>query len=235
ELAEIVAPVATGVRDTDQVGHERSMLEKKGATGPPSSLAARGTPCYGSHLHPTTEVSMSVSVRPQTLADVAIPRPALAQNVALIVGATALTAMAAQLEIRLPWTPVPITGQTFAVLLSGAVLGARRAFLAQLLYLLEGVTGLPFFAGGASGAAKLVGPTGGYLAAFPFAAALTGFLAERAWDRKPLTMFLTMLAGSGLIFGLGLAQLSRFVPASSLLASGLLPFIPGDLVKAALA
>ena len=177
---------------------------------------------------------MSVA-RPLTLADVAAPQSNALTNTLLVVAASLVTAAAAQVEIRLPWTPVPITGQTFAVLLSGAVLGARRAFLAQVLYLAEGASGLPFFSGGAAGLAKLVGPSGGYLAGFPFAAALTGFLAERAWDRKPITMFLAMLAGSGLIFGLGLAQLSRFVPASSLLASGLLPFIPGDLVKAALA
>ena len=177
---------------------------------------------------------MSVA-RPLTLADVAAPQSNALTNTLLVVAASLVTAAAAQVEIRLPWTPVPITGQTFAVLLSGAVLGARRAFLAQVLYLAEGASGLPFFSGGAAGVAKLLGPTGGYLAGFPFAAALTGFLAERAWDRKPVTMFLAMLAGSGLIFGLGLAQLSRFVPASSLLASGLLPFIPGDLVKAALA
>jgi len=178
---------------------------------------------------------MSVA-RPLTLADVAVPRSNALVNLALVVAASLLTAAAAQLEIRLPWTPVPITGQTFAVLLSGTVLGARRAFLAQCLYLLEGAVGLPFFAGGAAGVAKILGPTGGYLIAFPFAAAMTGALAEQSSvDRKPLPMFLTMLAGSVVIFGLGLGQLSRFVPADSLLASGLLPFIPGDVIKALLA
>jgi biotin transport system substrate-specific component len=130
---------------------------------------------------------------------------------------------------------VPITGQTFAVLLSGTLLGSRRAFLGQCLYLLEGAMGLPFFAGGAAGVARLLGPTGGYLIAFPFAAAMTGAFAEHALDRTPARMFLIMIAGSIVIFGLGLGQLSRFVPGSSLLASGLLPFIPGDLIKAALA
>src|SRR5215510_1508497 len=177
---------------------------------------------------------MSVA-RPLTLADVAVPRSNALVNTVLVLAASLVTAGAAQIEIRLPWTPVPITGQTFAVLLSGTVLGARRAFLAQLLYLLEGAAGLPFFAGGAAGFAKLIGPTGGYLIAFPFAAALTGALAERSWDRRPHTMFLAMLAGSTIIFGLGLAQLSRFVPAGSLLASGLLPFIAGDLIKSAFA
>ena len=178
---------------------------------------------------------MSVSVRPHTLADVAIPRPALAHNVALIVGATALTAMAAQLEIRLPWTPVPITGQTFAVLLSGAVLGARRAFLAQALYLGCGAVGMPVFAGGGVGAQHLIGPSGGYLLAFPFAAALTGALAARGWDRRFLTMAAAMLLGSAVIFACGLAWLSRFMPASALIGAGLAPFIPGDLVKTTLA
>jgi biotin transport system substrate-specific component len=177
---------------------------------------------------------MSVA-RPLTLADVAVPRSNVLTNVLLVVAASLLTAGCAQLEIRLPWTPVPVTGQTFAVLLSGIVLGARRAFLAQCLYLLEGASGLPFFAGGAAGLAKLAGPTGGYLIAFPFAAAVTGALAERAWDRKPVTMFFTMLAGSVIIFGLGLAQLSRYVPGGMLLSAGLLPFIPGDIAKSLLA
>jgi biotin transport system substrate-specific component len=177
---------------------------------------------------------MSVA-RPLTLVDLAAPRSSALMNVLLVVAASLVTAAAAQLEIRLPWTPVPITGQTFAVLMSGIVLGARRAFAAQCLYLLEGASGLPFFAGGAAGVLKLVGPTGGYLMAFPFAAAITGALAENAWDRKPVTMFLTMLAVSTIIFALGLAQLSRFVPGSALLASGLVPFIPGDIVKSLLA
>jgi biotin transport system substrate-specific component len=177
---------------------------------------------------------MSVA-RPLTLADVAAPRSSALMNVLLVVAASLVTAAAAQVEIRLPWTPVPITGQSFAVLLSGLVLGSRRAFLAQMLYLSEGVLGLPFFSGGAAGLAHLVGPTGGYLVAFPFAAAFTGFLAERGWDRRPVTMFLAMLAGSTIVFGLGLAQLSRFVPADTLLATGLLPFVPGDLIKSAIA
>jgi biotin transport system substrate-specific component len=178
---------------------------------------------------------MSTAVRPMILADAALPRAGALANVLLIVGASLLTAAAAQLEIRLPWTPVPITGQTLIVLLCGIVLGPRRAFLAQSLYLLEGACGLPFFAGGAAGALKLIGPSGGYLVAFPFAALITGLLAERAWDRKPLTMFFAMLLGSTVIFALGLAQLARFVRPGELLASGLTPFVAGDLIKAGLA
>jgi biotin transport system substrate-specific component len=175
------------------------------------------------------------SARPFTLVDVALPRSSALTNLLLVIAASLVTAGAAQLEFRLPWTPVPVTGQTFAVLLIGAVLGARRAFLAMGLYLLEGAAGLPFFAGGAAGLARLAGPTGGYLVAFPFAAALTGALAERGWDRRPLTMFAAMLLGSGVVFALGLAQLSRWVPSGALFSSGLLPFVPGDLLKAALA
>jgi biotin transport system substrate-specific component len=170
-----------------------------------------------------------------TLADVALPRAGWMTQLLLIVGASLLTAAAAQVEIRLPWTPVPISGQSWAVLLTGAVLGPRRAFLAISLYLFEGAMGLPFFSGGAAGFAKLVGPSGGYLIGFPFAALLTGMLAERGWDRRVVTMFCAMLLGSSVIFALGLAQLSRFVPASGLLSAGLLPFIPGDLIKSALA
>jgi len=175
------------------------------------------------------------SVRTMTLADVAVPRAGFQLNALLVIGASLLTALAAQIEFRLPWSPVPITGQTFAVLLSGAVLGSRRAFLAQLLYVAEGALGLPVFAGGAAGLVKLLGPTGGYLAAFPFAAFLTGFLAERGWDRRFATTFAALLVGSVVIFAFGLAVLSRFVPSSQLLAVGLLPFIPGDLIKSALA
>ena len=175
------------------------------------------------------------SARTLTLADVALPRAGVFHNAALIAGASLVTALAAQLALPVPWSPVPITGQTFAVLLSGAVLGARRAFLAQALYLAEGALGLPVFAAGAAGAAKLIGPTGGYLLAFPFAAALTGALAERGWDRRFSTMLAAMLLGSAVIFAAGLAQLSRFVPRDGLLAAGLLPFIPGDLIKSALA
>lgn len=174
------------------------------------------------------------AVRSMTLADVAMPRAGWIVNTLLVIAASFVTAAAAQVEIRLPWTPVPVTGQTFAVLLTGAVLGTRRAFLAQMLYLAEGSMGLPVFSGGAAGFAYLLGPTGGYLMAFPFAAAVTGRLAERGWDKHFATMFAAMLLGSAVIFAFGLAQLSRFVPSSQLLTAGLLPFVPGDLVKSSL-
>jgi biotin transport system substrate-specific component len=175
------------------------------------------------------------AVRALTLADVALPRAGTLMNVLLIVGASIVTALAAQMAFPVPWSPVPITGQTWAVLLTGAVLGARRAFLAQALYLLEGAAGLPVFAGASAGFAVLMGPTAGYLIAFPFAAGVTGMLAERGWDRRFITMVAAMLLGSVVIFAFGLANLSRFLPGEQLLAAGLLPFIPGDIVKSWLA
>ena len=175
------------------------------------------------------------STRYMTLADLALPRTGAARDILLVVGTSLVTALAAQAAVHLPWTPVPITGQTYAVLLSGAVLGWRRAFLAQALYLLEGACGLPVFAGGGAGVHLLAGPTGGYLVAFPFAAAVTGLLAEHRWDRGFLSMFAAMLLGSTVIFGLGLYRLSLFLPGPQLLAAGLYPFLPGDLIKSALA
>jgi biotin transport system substrate-specific component len=175
------------------------------------------------------------AARTLTLADAALPRAGALQNLVLIVGASVVTALAARLAIQVPWSPVPITGQTFAVLLCGAVLGARRAFLAQALYLLEGAAGIPVFAGGAAGAAVLAGPTAGYLVAFPLAAASVGALAERGWDRRFGTMLAAMLLGSAIVLGLGLAWLSRLAPDGRLLAMGLMPYLPGDAIKAALA
>lgn len=175
------------------------------------------------------------SSRTLTLVDLALPRPGILQNALLVAGASLVTSIAAQFAVPVPWSPVPITGQTFAVLLSGAVLGARRGFLAQALYLVEGALGLPVFAAGASGVAVFAGPTAGYLLAFPLAAAITGAMAERGWDRHFSTMMIAMLAGSAPVFVFGLAGLQRFLPASGLLAAGLYPFLPGDLVKATLA
>jgi biotin transport system substrate-specific component len=169
------------------------------------------------------------------LADVALPGAGLLRDALLVVCASVLTAIAAQIAVPVPWSPVPLTGQTFAVVLSGMLLGPRRAFFAQVLYLAEGAAGLPVFAAGAGGVARLLGPTGGYLLAFPLAAALTGALARRGWDRRFSTTFAAMLLGSAPIFALGLAWLAAFVPAKALLVSGLLPFLPGDLVKSALA
>jgi biotin transporter BioY len=130
---------------------------------------------------------------------------------------------------------VPVTGQTLAALLVGALLGSRRGSLALLAYLAMGLVGIPVFAGGGVGLARLVGPTGGYLVGLLAAAYAVGLLAERGWDRRPVTTALAMLAGNAVVYAFGLAWLAQFVGGEQVLAAGLLPFIPGDLFKIALA
>ena len=142
-----------------------------------------------------------------------------------------LVALASQPSLPLPFTPVPLTLQTLAVLLTGAALGSRRGALALLLYLAEGAAGLPVFAAGRSGLPYMLGPTGGYLVGFVVAAFVVGLLAERKWDRNVLLTALAMVAGNAVIYGLGLIWLSRFVPAEALAASGMVPFLPGDAIK----
>lgn len=160
---------------------------------------------------------------------------ALAYDAALVLAGSLFIALSAQLALRLPFSSVPITGQTLAVLLTGALLGSRRGALSALAYLGEGLAGLPVFAGGAGGAAPLLGPTGGYLAGFVAAAYVTGWLAERGWYRRAGTVVLAMLLGNVLLYAPGLAWLARFVGADKALALGLYPFIAGDLLKIALA
>lgn len=164
-----------------------------------------------------------------------VRRYALLYDVALIVGGSLFIALSAQVAIPLPFSPVPVTGQTLAVPLIGALLGSRRGGLSLLAYLAEGALGLPVFAGGTAGLARLMGPTGGYLVGFVPAAFLTGLLAERGWDRQVRTTLLAMFLGNVAIYALGLLWLARFVGGERVLASGLLPFIPGDLLKLILA
>lgn len=153
----------------------------------------------------------------------------------MVLGGSLFTALMAQVAIPLPFTPVPITGQTLAVLLVGAALGARRGALSMAAYLAEGLAGLPVFAGGTAGIGRLLGPTGGYLVGFVVAAYVVGWLAERGWDRRPLTAALAMAVGNGVIYVFGLAWLARFVGLAHVLPMGLFPFIPGDLLKVLLA
>ena len=175
----------------------------------------------------------AAAVPASVLADALLPSGALADGLAVVV-ASLFVAVCAQVEIRLPFTPVPISGATLGVLYAGALLGSRRGAAAVALYLLEGAAGLPVFSGGAAGFLHFLGPTGGYLLGFPIGAFAVGLLAERGWDRTPARAFATMLLGSLPILALGLLGLSRFMPARALLAAGLWPFVPGDLVKAAL-
>jgi biotin transport system substrate-specific component len=156
-------------------------------------------------------------------------------DLALIALGSALIALSARVAIPIPFSPVPVTGQTFAVLLVGALLGRWRGGAAALAYLGEGAAGLPVFAGGAAGPHVLVGPTGGYLVGFVAGAWICGALAERGWDRRVGWTVLAMILGNVAILVPGLAWIARFVGADRALALGLWPFIPGDCVKIALA
>jgi biotin transport system substrate-specific component len=160
---------------------------------------------------------------------------AIFYDIALIIGGSLLIGLCAQVAIQPPFSPVPVTGQTFAVLMIGALLGARRGCLAVLAYIIEGAGGLPVFALGRGGFAVLLGPTGGYLIGFVAAAYITGSLAERGWDRRIGTTVLAMVFGNVAIYTFGLLWLSWLIGSSSVLAVGLYPFVAGDLLKITLA
>ena len=179
---------------------------------------------------------MNTSIaRSETLLEVALAPMDMVRQVGLVIGFSLLTALAAQIAI--PIGPIPITGQTFAVLLTGALLGSRLGALAMIAYLAEGAIGLPFFAGGTGGLAHLVGPAGGYLVAFPAAAFVTGAFSEHDWDRQFFTAVLAMLIGSLVIIfcGWGWFALSTRTNALTALSVAVVPFIPGDIVKILLA
>lgn len=185
---------------------------------------------------------MNLTLTYPSLAAQLVPGRGVLRGLSLAAAFSLLTALLAQISIPLPWTPVPITGQTLAVLLTGAVLGPRLGFLTLVLYLAEGMVGLPVFAGGTAGFSKMLGATGGYLIAFPLAAGLVGWLATRGWDRRPLSMALAMAAGSAVIYALGVTWLGvwlgfsgRFPGLLPLLNMGMFPFLLGDAIKAGLA
>ncbi len=153
----------------------------------------------------------------------------------------ALTALGARVQFHLPFTPVPVTGQVFCVLLAGAVLGARLGFISQLEYLAAGAAGLPVFAYG-GGPAALLGPTGGYLAAFPIAALVVGALAHRGQTPAWARVFAACLCGVGVIYLFGAAWFALWRVCTGggagllpVLAQSVFPFVGIDVVKAGLA
>ena len=174
---------------------------------------------------------MNMALAP-TLFTRALPRlDSRVRDALLVVTGSLFVAVLAQVKIPLPFTPVPLTGQTFAVLLVGAALGSRRGVASLLLYLVEGMAGLPFFAGGASGLAYAAGPTGGYLLGFVCAAFLVGLMAEHGMDRRLRTALLAFLAGEAVIYLFGVPWLSLYIGMQKALAAGLLPFLVGDAIK----
>jgi biotin transport system substrate-specific component len=181
-------------------------------------------------------MSAMESVRPRPVLADLLPRAVL-RDIALVVAAALLTALCAQIRIPLPFSPVPLTGQTFAVLLTAAALGPLRGVAGQVLYVLLGLAGLPFFAGGESGWAYASGATGGYLVGFVVAAAVVGLCARRRLDRTPLGTVVAFVLGTLVIYAFGvpwLAATTDFTPAEAL-RNGALVFLPGDAIKAALA
>lgn len=172
---------------------------------------------------------------PVTMIDVFVPDRRLIHNVGLIVAFSLLIGLSARIAILLPFTPVPITMQTLTVLLTGMLLGSRLGALTLVAYLIEGALGLPVFSPGVIGVGAFLGPTGGYLIGFAFAAALVGFLAERGWDRRATTTLLAMVLGNLVIYTFGVGFLTRLMPLPASIAAGLVPFLVGDVVKILLA
>ncbi len=177
----------------------------------------------------------------RALADRLIPGEGLAWNAARVAAANLLLVLCAWVAIPLPWTPVPVTGQTFGVMLVAVLLGSRRGALTMALYLLEGLGGLPVFQPfGAPGPARLLGPTGGYLVSYPLAAFVTGWLAERGASASATRLAGALVAGESLVFAVGCAWLGVWLGMGhtmdwrEALRQGALPFLPGELIKMAL-
>lgn len=156
------------------------------------------------------------------------------RDAALVLGGAVLTGLAAQLSVPVPGSPVPVTGQTFAALLVGTSLGARRGFLSLALYAVAGVAGVPWFAGGTSGGGAV---SFGYILGMLLASAVVGALARRGADRSPLRTAGTMILGEAIIYGVGVPYLAlaAHLSASQAIAAGLTPFLLGDALKALLA
>jgi biotin transport system substrate-specific component len=168
--------------------------------------------------------------RTLTIYDVIKPST-LWMEIPLLIGFNLLLVGCAYIAFNVPFSPVPITGQTFGVLLVAMALGRVRGSAVVVAYLAEGAAGLPVFAG----PGVLLGPTGGYLMGFLGAAYVVGWLADHGWDRGYVKSVLAMLIGSVVIFACGLAQLGLFVPAGAVMTMGLYPFIAGGVVKIAVA
>ncbi|HET6855148.1 MAG TPA: biotin transporter BioY [Pyrinomonadaceae bacterium] len=178
---------------------------------------------------------MSTDVRADTLMGAALAPLDSTRSVGLVIVFSLFIAASAQFAIHIG--PVPITGQTFAVLLTGALLGSRLGAAAVIAYLIEGAVGLPFFAGGGGGLIRFFGPTAGYLVAFPAAAFITGAFAEHGWDKRYETAVAAMAIGSAIILLGGWAWYAVLTntPPVAAFKLAVLPFLVGDVVKIALA
>ncbi|THA26406.1 biotin transporter BioY [Streptomyces sp. RKND-216] len=182
--------------------------------------------------------SPATATRPGAVLADALPATsagrARVRDAALVLGGAVLTGLAAQLSVPVPGSPVPVTGQTFAALLVGTALGARRGFLSLGLYAVAGVAGVPWFSEGAAGFGM---PSFGYILGMLLAATVVGALARRGGDRSPLRTVGTMAAGTAIIYAVGVPYLALAtgMTATEAMAAGLVPFLVGDALKAALA
>jgi biotin transport system substrate-specific component len=178
---------------------------------------------------------MSTEVRADTLMGAALAPLDSTRSAGLVIVFSLFIAACAQFSIQIG--PVPITGQSFAVLLTGALLGSRLGAMAVIAYLIEGAVGLPFFAGGGAGIVRFFGPTGGYLVAFPAAAFITGAFAEHGWDKRYPSAVAAMAIGSVVILLGGLAWFTVLTntPPVAAFKIAVLPFLLGDVVKITLA
>jgi len=158
-------------------------------------------------------------------------KEALLYDSILIIGASILIALSAQFAFNVPFSPVPITGQTFAVILTGALLGSKRGGFAVVIYLLEGISGVPVFAQAQSGIIHLFGPTGGYLLGFIPAAYVTGLMAESGWGKTITSALGMMTCGTILIFIFGLSWLKLLFGNNNVLVIGLYPYMTGAVIK----
>jgi biotin transport system substrate-specific component len=166
-----------------------------------------------------------------------ITRPTVLTQSGLVLGGTAFLAVMAQISLPIPGSPVPVTGQTLGALLLGTAYGASLGFTTFATYMVIGIAGAPVFAAGGHGFARLTSATGGYIVGMLLASLITGFLANLAWDRKLRTSVLTMVFGDVLVFGAGLFWLQHVTRQSWswVFAKGFTPFIPGEILKIAIA
>ena len=184
---------------------------------------------YPVHMASTHSLALPNSDAPSTTHQLAL-------SALKVIACSVIIAAGAQLELKLPYTPVPITGQSLSVVIAGLTFGRKIALTGAFAYLCEGIIGLPVFSGGGSGIHHFAGPTGGYLIGFLPAAFVAGLARDKGITRTPIGVFLTVLASSVPIFAIGVLKLALTIGnLSAALQAGLYPFIPGDFIKALLA
>ncbi|MBP2314005.1 biotin transporter BioY [Azospirillum soli] len=175
---------------------------------------------------------ITLSQRPSSLLETVAPKGGLIAAATAVVLGSALLAVSAKVQV--PFWPVPMTMQSMVVILLGMAYGSRLAAATVALYLLEGLAGLPVFAGAGAGPAYMAGPTGGYLLGFLLAATFTGWLAERGWDRTPVKAVAALAIGHALLFVPGVAWMAVLFGGEKAIALGLAPFWAATILKTAL-